>query len=344
MSNLNLDLLWYSQKKPLWPLLPLSYLYLLVIKLRQLFYWFFFKPKLLPVPVIVIGNITVGGTGKTPLLIYLGILLKEAGFKPGIISRGYGGNHQAPMIVQKTSASQEVGDEALLIHHRLDCPMVVGKNRYLAAKKLLATATIDIILADDGLQHYTLPRDLEIAVIDSVRQCGNGAYLPVGPLRESITRLNSVDFLILNTAGIHQQSTSPLAEKITTKPYYMHYTPKNLYQITQSEKVLALEALKGETVHAVAGIGDPSRFFKLLTEHGLQIIPHPYPDHHVFKKEDIEFFDNRYIIMTEKDAVKCTEFSSERHWVLAIDAVLDSTFSTEFLKRIEGLQHGQKIA
>jgi len=341
MASFNLDRLWYGPKKPLWPLLPFSYLYLLIIKLRQLFYLFLFKPKSLVVPMVVIGNITAGGTGKTPLLIYLGKLLQEAGYKPGIISRGYGGNHHMPVIVQTNSDPKTVGDEALLIHYQLQCPIVVGKNRYLAAKKLVAMGNIDIILSDDGLQHYGLVRDLEIAVMDSVRQGGNGAYLPVGPLREPLTRLNKVDFLILNT-GISKQSTSPLVKKITKKPYLMHYTFKNLYQITQPEMLLALADLKEKTVHAVAGIGDPNRFFKQLIVYGLKIIPHAYPDHHVFQKEDIEFFDENYVIMTEKDAIKCKELSDRRHLALAIDAVPDQNFSTEFLKRIEGLKHGQK--
>jgi len=331
MNKFNLNRYWYTQKKPLWFLLPFSYLYLLTVKFRQYYYQFFFKPKKLPIPVVIIGNITVGGTGKTPLVIYLSRLLTTAGFKPGIISRGYRGKHTLPTIVEETSDPAFVGDEALLIKKKTNCPMVVGKKRFDAAKKLLASYAVDIILSDDGLQHYALPRDLEIVVIDGTRQFGNGAYLPVGPLREPISRLKTVDFVIANHHTHHLLT-----------PYYFHYVPKTIFQIKKPTNTLTLEELSGKTVHAVAGIGDPNRFFRLLTEHGLVVIPHFYPDHHDFKVKDLEFLDDNYVIMTEKDAVKCRLFSDERHWALAIELIIDPNFSTEFLKRLKGLKHGQK--
>jgi tetraacyldisaccharide 4'-kinase len=308
-----------------------SYLYLLAVKFCQYCYHFFFKPKKLPIPVVVIGNITVGGTGKTPLVIYLSCLLTEAGFKPGIISRGYRGKHKFSTLVEETSDPALVGDEALLIKKKTNCPMVVGKKRFDAAKKLLENYTVDIILSDDGLQHYALPRDLEIVVIDGIRQFGNGAYLPVGPLREPVSRLKTVDFIIANH-NTHHPLTS----------YYFHYVPKTIFQIKYPTHTLTLEDLRGKTVHAVAGIGDPNRFFRLLTEQGLIVIPHFYPDHHDFQAKDLEFSDNNYVIMTEKDAVKCRLFSDERHWALAIDTIVDPNFSLEFLKRLRGLEYGQK--
>ena len=332
MDNCTLNYYWYTQKKPLWYLLPISYLYLLLVKLRQYYYRFFFKIKKISVPVVIIGNITVGGTGKTPLVIYLSTLLKEAGFKPGIISRGYKGKHQSPTIVEETSDPLLVGDEALLIKQKTKCPMVVGKNRSAAAKKLVDEYPIDIILSDDGLQHYALARDLEIAVIDSTRQFGNGAYLPVGPLREPVSRLKTVDFVIVNNGT-----------NLSLTPYSLSYLPNSLFQINNPENTLKWEDLKGKTVHAVAGIGNTDRFFSLLIEQGLTIIPHPYPDHHFFQAKDIEFSDDNYVIMTEKDAVKCCFLSNDRHFALAIDASVSKDFEKAFLTRLRGLIHGQKI-
>ncbi len=282
-----------------------------------------------PVPVIVVGNITVGGTGKTPLVIWLANWLKSQGFKPGIVSRGYGGRAKSwPQQVNAQSDPQTVGDEPVLIARKTDCPMFVGPKRVEAVKQLLAAHDCNVIVSDDGLQHYALARDVEIAVMDSERQLGNGLCLPVGPLREPAARLNSVDFIITN--GVRSFEDDVKFNSKFENKFVMCLKPGEIYNLFDDTIKFDLNAMKNKKIHAVSGIGNPQRFFSALEKIGLNIIPHAFPDHYFFKTEDINFENNSDVIMTEKDAVKCRQFVNEKHWCLPVAAELDARFADVF--------------
>jgi len=302
-------------------LMPLGFLFSDFVKFRKfLFRIGVFKKHTLPVPVIVIGNITVGGTGKTPLIIYLAELLKTEGFKPGIISRGYGGQAESwPQWVDANSTAEQVGDEAMLISKQTGCPMAVSPLRADAGRLLLEKSGCDVILSDDGLQHYALSRDIEIAVVDGERRFGNGYCLPAGPLREPIDRLQSVDFIVVN------------GEKSEDNEFSMQIsgdTAVNL--ITGEEKSLHEFSTAG--CHALAGIGNPDRFFKLLESAGLNCKTHSFPDHYQFQPDDISFPDSEPVLMTEKDAVKCMAFASDRHWHIPVKAAPEAGFAERLLE------------
>jgi len=294
-------------------LLPVSGLFCVLAKLRALFYkkgWF--ASYRAPLPVIVVGNINVGGTGKTPLIIELVKQLQARGHKPGVISRGYGGNASSwPQQVTVESTAQQVGDEPVLIVQRSGCPMVVGPNRREDIEQLLQLADCDVILSDDGLQHYALQRDLEIAVIDARRQLGNGFCLPSGPLRETASRLLTVDLVLLNGGDSSQTSFSLLAGQCL---------PVGKADLASRQ----LADFKNSKVHAIAGIGHPQRFFTMLQQNGIEVIPHAFADHYVYQPDDLQFNDQLPVLMTEKDAVKCREFALTRHWSVPVSAELSA--------------------
>ena len=272
------------------------------------------------VPVIVVGNITVGGTGKTPLVIWLANFFKAKGYQPGIVSRGYGGRAPSyPQLVQPQSDPREVGDEALLLLLNTVCPVVVDPLRTQAAAKLLATTDCNLIISDDGLQHYALHRNIEIAVVDGVRRFGNGFCLPAGPLREPPSRLTEVDFVVCNGEGKGNE-------------YSMKLLPGFFTQLVEPTNRVTVDHFKNRILHAVVGIGNPMRFLNLLRSLGLNIVEHIFPDHYLFKAADIDFGDNSLVIMTEKDAVKCKEFADERHWYLPVSAQLPEEFGEELMK------------
>ena len=328
-ADMKLEELWYSKSALVLLLLPLSWLFSVLVTLRRFAYRVgLFKVHRLPVPVIVVGNLTVGGTGKTPLVTYLVETLRKAGLKPGIVSRGYGGAASSwPQQVRQDSDPSVVGDEAVLLARRCACPMTVGPNRPAAARALLAHNDCDVIISDDGLQHYALGRDIEIAVIDGVRRFGNNLCLPAGPLREPLGRLKSVDLQVVNgLAGRGEFS--------------MQITGTVLQNLEDNEKHLALTAIRGKSVHAVAGIGNPRRFFDPLKQHGLKPIEHTFPDHHDFVAYDILFEDEMPVLMTEKDAVKCKRFAKNWHWYLPVSAVLDDSFEYRVNKLLKKVQHG----
>ncbi|MDD5462979.1 MAG: tetraacyldisaccharide 4'-kinase [Methylococcales bacterium] len=302
---------------------PLGFIFSDVVKFRKFLYRRgLLKTHTLPVPVIVVGNITVGGTGKTPLIIWLAGFLKESGFKPGIISRGYGGQAEAwPQMVTAESDPQNVGDEALLIAKRTGCPVAVGPLRVDAANRLLEQADCNVILSDDGLQHYALNRDIEIAVVDGERRFGNGYCLPAGPLREPIERIQNVDFVIVN------------GEKSEENEFSMQLEGGLAVNLMTGEQK-PLQEFKAVGCHAIAGIGHPERFFKLLEAAGLTCITHSFPDHYAFQRHDIEFTDNKPVLMTEKDAVKCTAFAGKQHWSVPVTAVPEPVFSEQLLKTL----------
>ncbi len=302
-------------------LMPLGFLFSDAVRFRRFLYRIgVLKKHKLPVPVIVVGNITVGGTGKTPLIIWLARLLKEAGYKPGIISRGYGGRAESwPQWVDSQSDAARVGDEAMLIAKQTACPMAVGPLRVDAARLLLEQSDCNVILSDDGLQHYALARDIEIAVIDGERRFGNGYCLPAGPLREPINRLESVDFRIVN------------GEQAEDNEFAMQLVGDQAVNLADGQ-YQPLQAFRGVQCHAVAGIGNPDRFFHLLAKAGLTCENHSFPDHYAFKQRDITFNDDAPVLMTEKDAVKCTAFAGQQHWAVPVTAVLAPGFSEQLLK------------
>lgn len=351
-----LDYYWYHKHPLVMLLLPLSWLFCMVSMLRRKAYQSqLLKVNRLPVPVIIVGNISVGGTGKTPLVVWLIDFLKQAGYKPAIISRGYGGGAQQwPQRVLPGSDAASVGDEAVLLARRCDCPMAVAPNRVAAARMVLENNGCDIIVCDDGLQHYALARDIEIAVIDGMRRFGNGYCLPAGPLRERPGRLDGVDFVVVNgEAGevINNQAavlahscdadgsasvTGGRTPEAACPAYFpMRLHPGALRQVSDDDKRCDISVFHGQVVHAVAGIGHPVRFFQHLKESGIKVIEHAFPDHHPFTAQDLQFGENASVIMTEKDAVKCRSFARENHWYLPVDAQLTPEFGERLLKQLK---------
>ncbi len=301
-------------------LLPLSGLYCAVTGARRFGYrrgWL--KRKRLSVPVIVVGNITVGGTGKTPLVLWLAAFLRNAGFHPGIVTRGYGGRtKQWPCLVQAGSDPDEVGDEPVLLARNSGAPVAAGPDRAAAGRLLLQHHRCDVVLSDDGLQHYRLARDIEIAVIDGARRFGNGRCLPAGPLREPVSRLKTVDIRITN--GM------PAVDELG-----MQLVPSGFRELI-SGRVQAQPPAVGGPWHAVAGIGHPARFFDQLRALGLDIVEHAFADHHRFCPQDLAFGRDAGVLMTEKDAVKCQRFARPGWWAAMVEARPDERLGAAILK------------
>ena len=283
------------------------------------------------VPVIAIGNLTVGGAGKTPLAIHVAELLKSKRWSPAIVSRGYGGTASTPRGVTLAADPAEVGDEPVLMARRAGCPVWVGPERAAVVAALRqAHPECDVVILDDGLQHYALRRDIEIAVVDA-RGFGNGFMLPAGPLREPKTRLWSVDAVIAHGTD-------------RVKGFAMRLEGGEVHRATDARERRPVQSFAGQRVHAVAGIGDPQRFFRHLAAVGLTVVPHPFPDHHPFRARDLEFGDDAPVLMTEKDAVKCKRFASPQHWILPVRAVPDPAFDTWLQRRLGELGHRPKAA
>ena len=321
---------WYNKSGLTAFLQPVSWLFCLIVQIRRLFFHIkIFRTTQLDVPVIVVGNLTVGGTGKTPLVIELANLLKKYGYHPGIISRGYGGKARTwPQQVRSDGDPSMVGDEAILIARRTHCPMAVGADRVASSQALLKYTDCDVIISDDGMQHYALARDIEISVIDGIRRYGNEKCLPAGPLREPIKRAEQVNFKVTNgIAGPDE--------------FAMSYKAEKLCRADDPEVTLDIDSLKNQTVHAIAGIGNPQRFFDNLKSSGLDIIEHAFPDHYPFKKEDLDFGEIQPIVITEKDAVKCQRFYLHNVWYQPIKAELDNQFTEQLLVMLERI-NGQK--
>lgn len=316
-----LEARWYSaQRPPIW-LQPLAALYGGISAWRRQRHTAGAEP--LSVPVIVVGNISVGGTGKTPFVIWLVERLRSWGYRPGIISRGYGGRaRQYPLRVEAGTTAKLCGDEPALMARRLGCPIAVAPRRVDAAKLLLAEGGVDILVADDGLQHYSLRRDLEICVVDARRGLGNRALLPAGPLREPPSRLGEVDCIIINGGG-----AGGLEMRL------------RMGAACALEGGATRELATFSTVHACAGIGHPQRFFSQLREFGLDVIEHPFPDHHQYQPADLSFDDDHPVLMTEKDAVKCVAFSQPHHWYVPVEAVLAPDAEAHVRKLVMALKH-----
>jgi tetraacyldisaccharide 4'-kinase len=321
-----LERAWYSGSPWLVFLVPLSFLYQGLVQLRRWTYRVGLLPSYaLPMPVIVVGNLTVGGTGKTPLVIWLVQRLQHLGYRPGIVARGYGGEAQTwPQQVRPDSDPGAVGDEAVLLARRCRCPMAVGPDRVAAARALAEHSDCNVIVSDDGLQHYALQRSLEIVVIDGVRRFGNGYCLPAGPLREPASRLRSVDLVVANGPGGRLE-------------YPMSLQLGEVRAVSGEAETRPLASFADGPVHAVAGVGNPQRFFAALRQHRLEPIEHAFPDHHRFTKEDLAFGDGYPVLMTEKDAVKCASFAGPDLWYVVGEAQPDARFEQQVLQRLEAL-------
>jgi tetraacyldisaccharide 4'-kinase len=313
-------------------LLPLAGLFRLVVAARRSAYRIgLLRSHDAGVPVIVVGNITAGGTGKTPLVIWLCALLRRHGRQPGIVSRGYGGDGRLQAVTPDTDPAM-VGEEPVLLALRTACPVWIGRDRAQAARHLLAANPgCDVIVGDDGLQHYALKRQFEIAVVDGQRRLGNGLPLPSGPLREPASRLREVDAVVVNG------DTTPAMPGA----HAMALEGASFRRLDGGDGMRDADAFRGEAVHAVAGIGNPERFFAHLRRLGMTVVAHPFPDHHAFTPADIDFGDGRAVILTEKDAIKCRRFGRENHWVLAVGANVAPALAERILENLKA-PHGFK--
>lgn len=308
--SLFLDKLWYGSHPLQWILRPISWGYRAVTSIRR---WYLrqFCQINCPVPLIVVGNLTVGGVGKTPLVIALAKKMQQKGLRVGIVSRGYGSKiTYFPYEIQSNDSAVLVGDEPLLIAQKTDCPVVIAPKRTDAVRYLLDKYQSQIIISDDGLQHYRMGRSIEIAVIDGMRGLGNGLCLPAGPLRETDSRLKQVDFIIVN-------------EGIWEHAYPMSLVPGDIIKLATKETINP-DLLRGDIV-AIAAIGNPQRFYSTLRQLDIEFTPYSYPDHYQFKSDDLNYSAS-VIIMTEKDAVKCRSFISEKMYYLPVEAVLNDAF------------------
>lgn len=315
---------------------PISLLFRIVAGARRASYRAGFTSTIrLPVPVVVVGNITAGGTGKTPLVLWLAAFLKAQGRSPGIVCRGYGGTHSAPQSVRPDSDPYACGDEAVLLARRSSCPVWTGADRPAAARALLAAAPgCDIVLSDDGLQHYALARDLEICVVDGDRGFGNGWLLPAGPLREPPSRLAEVDAVVINGVDGHP-APLPAIRRLNAQCFGMRLEARGFWNLQHADRRVSVERFHGKRVYAVAGIGNPGRFFRQLQGMGLDFTPHSFPDHHPFTASDLAYAGAEAVVMTEKDAVKCQRFAPETCWAMAVDAVPDAGLEELVLRKLE---------
>ena len=306
-------------------LLPLAFLYWLLITLRRWLYQqgFLSKTKV-SVPVIVVGNINVGGTGKTPTVIALCHWLQELGYAPGVVSRGYKGKApQYPLSINEETNPSWCGDEPLLIRKKTQCPVVVDPNRVAAAQYLIKHEACNVIISDDGLQHYALERDVEIALVPAKRDFGNGWLLPAGPLREPISRLDTVDYILTKGESVAEEHSLKLQVSC-------------LYQLTTDKQGELFDWQKLK-VHAVAGIAKPQEFFDLLRSYKLTVIEHPFPDHYAYQASDCDFNKEGYpIVMTEKDAVKCKTFADDYFFAVGIELSIPKVVLDGIRSRLSG--------
>ncbi|HXZ47958.1 MAG TPA: tetraacyldisaccharide 4'-kinase [Usitatibacter sp.] len=319
-------------------LLPLAFVFAAAVRVRRVLY----RRRVLPawragVPVVVVGNVTVGGTGKTPLVIAIVERLRAHGWNPGVVARGYGRvppREQDPLgvvrVLPDVATPEHFGDEPVLIARRSRVPVYISPDRAAAARALLAADLgVDVLVCDDGLQHYALARDVEIAVVDGERRFGNGLPLPAGPLREPVARLAEVDAVVVNGAS---DVVLPCERRFT-----MRLAGERFVSLATGEQRAPQEfalAVRGRRVAAVAGIGHPQRFFDHLSALGIRAEGHAFADHHAYQKRDLKLPGAEIVLMTEKDAVKCMGFADARMWFMRVDAVLPPEFDELLLDRI----------
>ncbi len=318
--------IWYGGHEPGWILRALSAFYGAVVRLRRAAYsrgWL--RVHRVGVPVVVVSNITVGGSGKTPLVIALVEHLRAQGWKPGVVSRGYGRSSRGQRVVDANTTAGEGGDEPVLIARRCGVPVVVDADRVAAARRVVEHGS-DIVIADDGLQHYRLHRDVEVEVIDGALRYGNAHMLPAGPLREPVERAAACALHVVNGGDAHagEWPVRLLGDTL----------------VGSDGRSQSLDACKGRRVHAVAGIGNPQRFFDSLHAHGLETVQHAFADHHAYSPEDLSFEEALPIVMTEKDWVKCVAFAPTGSWMLPVRAELDGGFF-EALQKLLPMRAGK---
>ena len=321
---------WYGRPHWLFLFLPLTALFIWLTSVRaKRQKQFAHKP---PVPLVVVGNITVGGTGKTPVIIALVNYLQQCGYRPGVVSRGFGGSaHDIFAVTHETSAAV-VGDEPALIFQATGCAVMVGKDRVLCAQRLYEQFQCNIILSDDGLQHYRLARDIEWVIVDGARGFGNGWSLPVGPLRESISRLRSVDAVLIN--GEQRVPGAAMSVNFKLQPEY--------WQNVQTGQRVALQDLDISQAVAIAGIGNPARFFNTLNALGFSGRHYAFADHYPFAEIDFLPFTNNVVLMTAKDAVKCAGFAKANWWALAVTAQLPTELLNQLQHQLAALKGESK--
>ena len=314
---------WYRRGALSWLLWPASAVFGAVAAARRVLYRLCLLKSSHPgIPVIVVGNLSAGGTGKTPLVLWIAQFLRDKGWKPGIVSRGYGAAAGAPRAATIASRAEEVGDEPIVLARRSGCPVWVGADRVAVARSLRAAhPEVDVLVLDDGLQHYRLRRDVEIAVVDA-RGLGNGFLLPAGPLREPPSRLRSVHAVVSHGAALPGQASMQLEGDL-------------VHRLGDASDRRPAASFAGGKVHAVAGIGDPQRFFGHLVRLGVRPIEHPFPDHHPFRPADLEFGDDAPVVMTEKDAVKLRHAARPNWWVLPVTARLNPAFGGWLLGKLD---------
>lgn len=314
-----LNRIWYDDSSPPWWLLPLSLTYGAVAGSRRYLYAKqLLKSIQVPLPVIVVGNLSVGGTGKTPLVCWLVSRLTALGFKPGVVTRGYGGSSGNARLIHSSDDPNLVGDEPVLLARRTGAPVAIGLDRPAAAQWLV-NAGCDVVVSDDGLQHYALARDCEIIVIDGDRRFGNGRLLPAGPLREPPARLAAADAIVMNGGRAPLDGAFSMRLEANSAVSLIGGGAKSL------------DEFAGHSVHAVAGIGNPQRFFNMLRAHGIEVIGHPLPDHARLQAADISFADRLPVLMTEKDAVKCGQIAGPHHWCVPVTASFEGGESNALL-------------
>lgn len=316
--------IWYGKSPMRYALWPVSAVYRGLARLRRTAYQRGWRPTVeTPVPVIVVGNVSVGGTGKTPFVIWLADQLKQRGRKVGIVTRGYRGKGtEWPRAVVADSDPEEVGDEPVLLARRTRCPVVAGPDRVACVEALLEQTRVDVVLSDDGLQHYRLARAFEIAVVDGARGMGNGLCIPAGPLREPPSRLQEVDAIVVNGAGWGHAGVFR-AEAVVTKVYHLKDGAER-----------TLESFRGKPVHAVAGIGNPQRFFDLLLDANLDVEAHPLEDHAEITLDDLTFDEPGAVLITEKDAVKCEHLKANGVWCVVVDFKFDADSAARLMRLV----------
>jgi tetraacyldisaccharide 4'-kinase len=317
-----------------WLLWPASLVFGALVCLRRLLFRLRILRSSHPgVPVVVVGNLSVGGSGKTPLVLWIAEFLRARGWSPAIVSRGYGGAGGAPRAATLASEPGEVGDEPVVLARRSGCPVWIGADRVKVVAALrLQHPEVDVVVLDDGMQHYRLRRDLEIAVVDS-RGFGNGWLLPAGPLREPRRRLRGVDAVVSHQA--------PDLGAANRNVFAMRLEGEVAHRMSDARERQPLQAWRGQTVHAIAGIGEPRRFFEHVGKLGPKVAPHPFPDHHRFSAEELEFGDGLPVLMTEKDAVKLRRHARPNWWVLPVTAKLAPAFGDWLLKELDGRRRSQ---
>ena len=319
-----IDKLWYKKNVIFYILIPLEIFYWALLQTKNILYRIgILKVKKLDVPVIVVGNLTVGGTGKPPLVIEIVRSLLKNGYSPGIICRGYGGKMKnLPHLITKEDRFLLAGDDALLLLEETKCPVVIDSNKIRGCYALLNNERIDTIISDDGLQHPQLARDIEIAVVDGKRRCGNGPLIPAGPLRESAARLNKIDLVVVN-GGSKMKNEYSMSGTLTYAVRLLDGKKKELSTFEQ------------ETIDAICGIGNPDRFFDDLNNAGVKVRKHYYPDHYLYKPEDLCKFNSSRLFMTSKDAIKCRQFAQIDWWVIPQSIEIENDFTVALLEKLK---------